>query len=214
MSSYIKRNKPIVIALAVWAGVLAVLMIWQSLRSPDPEPVKAADGIAKLEAEEQRIEQRREEERQTKVQIQGAKRAEVGKSAPSFTLPGDGGDVSLADLRGKPVMLMFFASWCPHCQKMAPIVADVVRKHPKVQLVMISAAQEDRATVRKFHNSFLPKPMPGKLAYDDTLNVARAYGLGGYPTFAFIDAKGVLRETAAGERTVEEMERMVASIGA
>src|SRR5436309_2999561 len=60
----------------------------------------------------------------------------VGTIAPDFTLPGlNGGTVSLAAFRGRPVIVTFGASYCGACHEEFPLLARAVREHPAVKVV-------------------------------------------------------------------------------
>ena len=81
-------------------------------------------------------------------------RARVGTPAPGFKLPDtDGRVVALADLRGKPVVLAFFASWCHPCEEELPVLEQVARDDAgRLQVVAVSfrdLASDSAAFVRK-----------------------------------------------------------------
>ena len=86
----------------------------------------------------------------------------VGAKAPAFTLKTPAGKpVSLADFRGKAVLLEFFATWCPHCAAEAPHLAKLARTMPasKYALVSVNGSNEDAASVFAYHVYFgLPFP--------------------------------------------------------
>ena len=66
--------------------------------------------------------------------------------------PITGGQVSLADYEGKPVVLNFWASWCPPCREELPALIELAERHPEVALVGVNyqdAAGDARASSRR-----------------------------------------------------------------
>ena len=115
----------------------------------------------------------------------------VGAPAPAFSLPrlGGGGDVSLASLRGKTVVLNFFASWCAPCKREAPDLESLWRRYRSKGVVVLGVDSGDaRSDARRFlraHGVTYPIVFdPGeKLAYGP-------YSLAGFPTTYVINAAG------------------------
>lgn len=143
---------------------------------------------------------------------------QAGDQAPDFALKGvraDGtkDEISLSDYAGKPLVIEFIATWCPHCRAMAPRFADVMNQNPDVGYLVIGSADEPKKKVREWHESFLSAPMPGDLAYDNDLQTLRAYGGVGYPTIAFINSEGEIVSVISGEITEEDLQDKVESLG-
>lgn len=68
-----------------------------------------------------------------------------GTTAPAFTLPRlDGGELSLSDYAGQPVLLVFSDPDCGPCELLAPKLERVSRQNPGVQVVMVSKGDPDR----------------------------------------------------------------------
>jgi peroxiredoxin len=136
----------------------------------------------------------------------------AGTTAPSFTLKTPQGDsVSLSDMRGKAVLLEFFATWCPHCQAEAPHLARMARelKPMRVEFVSINADSENAASVFAYHRYFgLPFPSlldPGQPQGSFTQQggrgpVSTAYNIQSYPTFYVINPQGVITWASDGEQ--------------
>jgi thiol-disulfide isomerase/thioredoxin len=118
--------------------------------------------------------------------------------------------IRLAQLRGKPVVVNFWASWCAPCRKEAPQLARFANEmEPRAQLVGVNFQDAERdalAFVREFGWSFPNVRDPqGKLA-------AR-YGLVGLPTTYVLDRQGRLARTMTGAQTYEKLRRAVEGAG-
>ena len=86
----------------------------------------------------------------------------VGSVAPAFTLRTPSGTpVSLRSLRGKAVLLEFFATWCPHCAAEAPHLRRLARSLPAKDFAVaaVNGDSEDAASILAYHVYFgLPFP--------------------------------------------------------
>jgi peroxiredoxin len=126
----------------------------------------------------------------------------VGAAAPDFTLATATGErVRLSDLRGKTVLLEFFATWCPHCQAEAQHLTKMFESLPVSEFAFLSvnADSEDPASLYAFDRFFhIPWPTlldPGTPAGSfkqagGAGRVTTAYGVALYQAFYIIDAKG------------------------
>ena len=122
----------------------------------------------------------------------GRPRTQVGNPAPDFQLPKiDGATVSLADLRGKPAVIVFWASWCSSCKEEAPrinaLAAEYVGKGVRVLGINVKDSLAGAEAGAKEFGIRYP------VARDPDASVARAYGVRGTPTVIFLDRKGFVR---------------------
>jgi len=122
---------------------------------------------------------------------------EPGDRAPDFTAARlDGaGSISLSSLRGRPVVLNFWASWCVPCRDEAPLLRQAERVYgDRVQLlgVDIRDARPDALRFVDRYNIEYPS------VRDESLDVYDAYGLTGQPETFFIDDEGVVVEHVNG----------------
>jgi thiol-disulfide isomerase/thioredoxin len=122
-----------------------------------------------------------------------ARAAEVGHSAPPFELPGQRGTVSLEALRGKVVLLDFWASWCAPCRHSFPWMNDMHARHGAAGLQIV-AVNVDRT--RADADAFLHQlPARFTVAFDERGDVPRRYAVKGMPTSVLIGTDGrVLRQ--------------------
>src|SRR4030065_2615195 len=108
-----------------------------------------------------------------------------------FTLPeAGGGQVSLSRFIGKkPVLLIFWATWCPHCNESVPAINRMHSGPPTRDTLAILALDymESREKVRAFIER-KKGAFPGLL--DRSGSVARKYGVVGIPTYILIDRDG------------------------
>ncbi len=104
-----------------------------------------------------------------------AAKAEVGKTAPDFTLPADGGGtVKLSDLRGKKVVLYFYPKDdTPGCTKEACGFRDALPDYSKIDAVIIGLSKDSVAKHEKFKAKY---ELPFPLVSDVDGKVCEAYG--------------------------------------
>jgi thiol-disulfide isomerase/thioredoxin len=154
----------------------------------------------------------------------------VGTKAPAFSLTTpEGGAVSLDHLRGKAVLLEFFATWCPHCAAEAPHLQRLYRSLPKkdVAFVSVNADGEDAASVYAYHRYFGltfpglldPGNQPGSFTSPGGAGpTTQAYGVESFPTFYVLDRKGRITWRSDGEQPDallrSQLERAAAATGA
>ena len=135
----------------------------------------------------------------------------VGRSAPDFELTGlDGSTVRLADYRGRPVIVNFWASWCIPCREEFPLFAAARRQHAADGLEILGVVYRDRADgARRFmadHGATWPA------ALDPDGAVAAAYGVGAVPVSLYIDGGGIVRSVSYGAPPSGRMEALLATI--
>ncbi|MBX7214040.1 MAG: TlpA family protein disulfide reductase [Thermoflexales bacterium] len=138
------------------------------------------------------------------------RRPEVGKPAPEVTLTlyegyraGLPSTVTLASLRGKPVVLNFWASWCIPCRDEAPAFEAVWRKY-RDRVVFLGA------NYLEVEAAALPYLAQNEITYangfDLQQQVSRAYRITGVPETFFIDRDGVLRAIEIRPMSVADLE--------
>jgi alkyl hydroperoxide reductase/ thiol specific antioxidant/ mal allergen len=149
----------------------------------------------------------------TQVDIEGVQSAPVaGDAAPAFEGADiKGGPVSLAQMRGKPVWLMFVATWCTGCRTEMPDVKDAVAAYgDDIQLVVVYTG-ESVSTVRSYAdrvgNDFTQ-------VADESQAISASYGVMGVPSHVFIDADGVVHQVQVGLLSSDQMARAIEEVKA
>ena len=131
---------------------------------------------------------------------------EPGGQAPDFVLKDlEENLVRLSDLRGKPVVLNFFASWCVPCLAEMPLIEEAhLQAKEKGWVVLGIAVQDSRQAVRSLSESMgLTFPM----VFDADNSVVLAYEVIGPPATFFIDETGRIVSSVLGVMDPEELER-------
>ena len=91
---------------------------------------------------------------QLKTRLAGYEALKLGAFAPNFTfMSTDGKEISLLDFKNTKVVLVFWASWCPHCMTEMPKIETWAKKHPEV-LVLAISLDEDYANYQKIISNF------------------------------------------------------------
>ena len=118
-------------------------------------------------------------------------------AAPDFTLKTlDNEEISLSGLRGKVVLLDFWATWCGPCRESIPHLVQLQKNYQEkgVQVIGLSVDKGDGSAVRNFVKS-MEIPYPVVMTPED---VARNYGVSSLPTTFLIDKEGKIRDKMIG----------------
>ncbi len=124
-----------------------------------------------------------------------------GGPAPQFALPGLGdasATLGLTQLRGRPVLVNFWASWCVDCRKEAPLLEVAYRRvGGRVAFVGVDTNDTRGAALSFLHEFGVTYPS----VYDPHGTAATAYGLFGLPTTVFVSPGGRILERNVGVLT-------------
>ncbi|HDV8362062.1 MULTISPECIES: redoxin domain-containing protein [Bacillus] len=140
---------------------------------------------------------------------------EIGKSAPDFELTKlDGTNVKLSDLKGKKVILNFWATWCGPCQQEMPDMEAFYKEHKEnVEILAVNYTPSEKGGgEEKVSNFAKEKGITFPILLDKNIDVTTAYKVITIPTSYFIDTKGVIQDKFIGPMTQKEMEKRVAKL--
>jgi peroxiredoxin len=139
---------------------------------------------------------------------------EVGQPPPEFTLVSlDGNEVSLADYQGQPVLINFWASWCPPCRLEMPDLVAAYEAHKDEGFVILAidlTFQDSIPDVETFVEEF-GMTFPVLLDQDGIVTNER-YRLLGLPMSIFVNREGMVTRLHIGAMTGEQVDEFVAEI--
>jgi cytochrome c biogenesis protein CcmG/thiol:disulfide interchange protein DsbE len=120
----------------------------------------------------------------------------VGKEAPAFRLQSLDGEIfDLRALRGKPVVINFWSTWCPPCLEEHPLFTAAARRYAGRVLFLGVVYQDEPGKIRSFESRW---GAWGPSLVDPDGEVAIAYGVFGPPETFFIDAEGTIVDKVIG----------------
>lgn len=129
----------------------------------------------------------------------------IGKPAPTFTLRevGTGRAVDLAQLRGKPVVINFWATWCGPCWEEHPVLVANAKLRPDVQFlgVVFQDSEEKILGFLQQRGSSYPTIV------DDKGKTAIAYGVGGVPETFFLNRHGYIVAKFSGPMSSDILQK-------
>ena len=139
--------------------------------------------------------------------------APAGPGAPAPALAGttlDGTVLDLASLRGRPVIVNFWASWCVPCRDEFPLFRDELTLHTADGLAIVGVVfKDDDAAALGFQRSF-GATWPSLTDHDGAH--ARDWRIAAPPQTYFIDRNGIIQSRQIGEVTKVDFERQLAAI--
>lgn len=127
----------------------------------------------------------------------GGPGVELDRPAPDFTLVDTTGRTwILSELKGRVVLVNFWASWCQPCLQEMPSMEALNRFLPKDRFIMLSILFNDAPVLAENIAEKLNLTFP--ILIDPENSAARAYGLTGVPETYIIDREGILRKRFIG----------------
>jgi peroxiredoxin len=117
---------------------------------------------------------------------------------------------ALDELRGKVVLVNFWATWCPPCRKEMPDMEALHRRFKDQGLVVLAITDEEEGIVRKYLSEH---PYSFPVLLDPGRQAAQAYGVQGIPQSMVYDRAGQMVAIAVDQRTESQFLRMLAKAG-
>ncbi|MEK4023988.1 peroxiredoxin family protein [Sporosarcina sp. FSL W7-1283] len=175
-------------------GTLVFLMVKNTVEKPEPieSPVTSLSQANELEVAEEGLEQY--------------------SPAPDFTLETLAGEtVTLSELKGKKVILNFWATWCPPCKAEMPHMESFYSKltdEDQVELIAVNVTESEKLGISEVENFVESYKLSFPIPLDKTAEVTRMYGVFSMPTTFMIDTKGRIAQKVIGpldEKTLNEL---------
>ncbi len=134
-----------------------------------------------------------------------------GHLAPDFEMQyADGRRLRLSDLRGQPVLINFWASWCGPCRVEMPELIEAYTAHRGERLEVIAVNVQEESAVAQAYAAELG--MPFLVVVDSTGDIARRYQVRNLPSSLFIDREGVIRARWMGILSREQLQKHLREI--
>ncbi len=138
----------------------------------------------------------------------------AGKAAPDFRAKvlADGQSFSLKDLRGKVVLLDFWASWCGPCRDAIPAIREVNNKYAKRGLQVISISLDKSVPQCRAYIQNYKMDWVHVCDGDGAPQLTRLYGVRGIPAMFLIDEDGVYRARLNKSNLDAEIEKLIKAL--
>jgi thiol-disulfide isomerase/thioredoxin len=139
----------------------------------------------------------------------GEEEAEERVAAPGFTVEDENGNyVRFSDLLGRPIVLNFWASWCPPCRSEMPDFNKVFQDMgDEVAFMMINAVGSGGETRQSAARYVAEEGFVFPVFYDTEQDAVSNYGIRAFPTSVFIDSDGYIMAAVEGAIDEETLRR-------
>lgn len=150
----------------------------------------------------------------TDTPADGETEGEAANTAPDFTvLDGEGKEVKLSDFFGKPIVLNFWASWCPPCKAELPDFEDACKKYEgEVVFLMVNMTDNQMETVEVAKDFIKTYGYDFPVYFDVDYQAAMVYGVRSIPQTYFINAEGEAVASATGMISADQLEQGIGMI--
>jgi cytochrome oxidase Cu insertion factor (SCO1/SenC/PrrC family) len=136
--------------------------------------------------------------------------SQPGGRAPAFTLASTDGDrVSLGSLAGRPLVINFWAHYCPPCRAEMPMLQRVMEGQSSAQLVLIDEGDSRQAAVDFLRSVGVTAPS----LLDADISVGHAYGAIALPTTVFVGVDGTIVSRQLGQLDERVLDAELATLG-
>lgn len=136
-----------------------------------------------------------------------------GSQAPEISTPivaNGTGTIDLSALKGRPVYLNFFATWCRPCKAEVPEIAKLSVQFAKSGVIVVGVDElESRDKILLFVKRF---KLPYRIVADEEGRIGGAYGLAGLPMHVFIGADGKVAAIRRGQMAANDIRAGLNSI--
>ncbi len=131
--------------------------------------------------------------------------------APDFTVYGEDGEkVSLYEKLGGPIILNFWATWCPPCKSELPAFDDAAKQFEgEIEFMMINITDGERDTKEIVDAFITENGYSFPLYYDMDLNAAYTYGASSIPLTVFINADGTVFNAVSGAMSEQTLQTYI-----
>jgi outer membrane lipoprotein-sorting protein/peroxiredoxin len=141
----------------------------------------------------------------------GSKKDDLtGKAAPDFQLISlDNGKLDFAALKGKPILLDFWTTWCAPCRRDMPALEKIAKQYPGLVVIGVNGGEE-RETVERFLKA---EPVSYPIAMGDRSYILPAYQVSAFPTYVAIGTDGNIAGYQVGSRGDHALHELVSKLG-
>ena len=131
-----------------------------------------------------------------------------GFLAPDFELTSlDGERLKLSELRGKAVLVNFWASWCPPCRSEMPAMQQIYTDFSPDDLVILAVNSTHQDRLADVENFVSERNLTFPILLDQDGQVSASYQVRSLPTSFFVDPDGIIREVVIGGPMAEALLR-------
>ncbi len=142
---------------------------------------------------------------------QPPEKTEVGFSAPGFTMTTlDGRSVTMQDLRGKPVLISYWVTWCIPCMEELPALDRLSKEFPNVTILTVNGTDQDNRDEINQKVAELNLALPVLL--DETKSFWESYRVMFLPTSFFIDQNGVIKHIQLGSLSKSDLRQKIETL--